>query len=361
VIDHTIVAGNSDTRRGAADLSIALAAGFDALYSLIGNNQGSGLAAAVSAPDEDGNLIGTSGAAINPQLGPLGDNQGPTLTHALLKGSPAIDAGRPNAVPGQLGVPGNDQRGDEFARVVNGRLDIGAVEFKEVEPDGGGDGDGGGGNGGGGDGGGDGGGGGGDGGGDGGSEQDVFLFDGGSAAVEIQNPPVDADSENTVEVEVSLLNVIDPPAAQLFPNSDGGAGGGFPNGNQPQQVTDPEPVLDERVMQAVYYRAPVVHNEELVDAVFSLGEIEQVSLLGVDMGDEPVFRQPLKAAAKKTADAVAEALGEPAPPIAQVPALEVPTAAGWRSLVLWAALAGSCTLWISGTWWWMHRGRKHPS
>ena len=35
-----------------------------------------------------GNLIG-----INPMLGPLADKGGPILTHALLVGSPAIDAG----------------------------------------------------------------------------------------------------------------------------------------------------------------------------------------------------------------------------------------------------------------------------
>src|SRR5205814_1974182 len=32
----------------------------------------------------------------NPQLGPLQNNGGPTMTHALLAHSPAIDAGDPN-------------------------------------------------------------------------------------------------------------------------------------------------------------------------------------------------------------------------------------------------------------------------
>ena len=43
-----------------------------------------------------GNLAGTNGnqtGVTNPGLGPLADNGGPTLTHALLPGSPAIDAG----------------------------------------------------------------------------------------------------------------------------------------------------------------------------------------------------------------------------------------------------------------------------
>jgi CSLREA domain-containing protein len=43
----------------------------------------------------DGNIVGKVSpfsAAINPQIGPLTDNGGATLTHALLSGSPAIDA-----------------------------------------------------------------------------------------------------------------------------------------------------------------------------------------------------------------------------------------------------------------------------
>jgi hypothetical protein len=224
-------------------------------------------------------------------------------------------------------VPQYDQRGAEFARTVGLQLDIGAFEFKKIDDD---------------------------------IDDDVFLFVGDGGAVETQNLPVESDSEDPPEDVVSLLNVIEPPEPQLFPNSDGGAGGGIPDGDKPKQVTGPNAILDERVMQAVYYRPPIVHDEELVDAVFSLGEIELVSLLGVDMGDEPVFKQPTKALSKKTDGEVAEAFRQPLPPIAQVPVSEAPTAPGWKSLVLWAALAGSCTLWISGTWWWMHRGRKHP-
>ena len=44
--------------------------------------------------DNGGNLIGTAAAPIDPLLGPLADNGGPTLTHALLAGSPAINRGR---------------------------------------------------------------------------------------------------------------------------------------------------------------------------------------------------------------------------------------------------------------------------
>jgi hypothetical protein len=59
-------------------------------------------------------------------LGPLQDNGGPTFTHALLVGSPAIDMGDPNFIP----PPNYDQRGPGFDRVVNGRIDIGAFEVQ---------------------------------------------------------------------------------------------------------------------------------------------------------------------------------------------------------------------------------------
>jgi hypothetical protein len=69
----------------------------------------------------DHNLIG-----VNPMLGPLADNGGPTQTMALLPGSPAIDAGDPNVTD----PPPWDQRGPGFPRIVNGRIDIGAYEVQ---------------------------------------------------------------------------------------------------------------------------------------------------------------------------------------------------------------------------------------
>jgi predicted outer membrane repeat protein len=77
----------------------------------------------ISSDDGGGHLNGP-GDQINtdPLLGPLQDNGGPTLTHALLPGSPAIDAGDPNFHP----PPFNDQRG--CPRVINGRIDIGSFE-----------------------------------------------------------------------------------------------------------------------------------------------------------------------------------------------------------------------------------------
>ena len=56
-----------------------------------------------------------------PLLAPLGDYGGPTQTMPPLPGSPVIDAGGGTAFT-------NDQRG--YSRVVNGAVDIGAVEFQ---------------------------------------------------------------------------------------------------------------------------------------------------------------------------------------------------------------------------------------
>jgi hypothetical protein len=76
--------------------------------------------------DDGGGYLNGPGDQINtdPLLGPLQDNGGPTFTHALLPGSPAIDAGDPSFTP----PPFDDQRGPCFDRVFNGRIDIGSFE-----------------------------------------------------------------------------------------------------------------------------------------------------------------------------------------------------------------------------------------
>ena len=78
--------------------------------------------------DNGAGLLTGPGDQINtdPMLGPLQDNGGPTLTYALLPGSPAINAGDPNFTPPPL----YDQRGSPFVRVFNGRIDIGSFEVQ---------------------------------------------------------------------------------------------------------------------------------------------------------------------------------------------------------------------------------------
>ncbi len=63
----------------------------------------------------------------DPLLGPLAANGGPTLTHLLGSGSPAIDAGNPAGCTDATGaVLTTDQRGQ--IRAMGGGCDIGAVE-----------------------------------------------------------------------------------------------------------------------------------------------------------------------------------------------------------------------------------------
>jgi hypothetical protein len=59
----------------------------------------------------------------DPQLAPLANNGGPTQTHALLTGSPALDTGSPDCPP-----PGTDQRGVSRPQPAAGGCDIGAYE-----------------------------------------------------------------------------------------------------------------------------------------------------------------------------------------------------------------------------------------
>ena len=81
----------------------------------------------LSSDDGGGYLIGPGDQInTNPLLGPLQGNGGPTFTHALLPGSPAIDAGDPNFTP----PPFYDQRGARFRRIFNGRIDIGSFEVQ---------------------------------------------------------------------------------------------------------------------------------------------------------------------------------------------------------------------------------------
>lgn len=88
--------------------------------TLIGVNTGAAFT------DLGGNIIGTSEDPVDPLLGPLVNNGGATPTHALLPGSPAIDAGD---LDGLAGVGAYDQRGVPFRRIFSSGPDIGAFEL----------------------------------------------------------------------------------------------------------------------------------------------------------------------------------------------------------------------------------------
>lgn len=71
----------------------------------------------------DGDIVGAQEDPVDPLLDDLAENGGPTMTQALLQGSPAIDAGDPGD------CPSTDQRG--YFRF--GVCDIGAFEFGGTE------------------------------------------------------------------------------------------------------------------------------------------------------------------------------------------------------------------------------------
>ncbi|MDX6444696.1 MAG: hypothetical protein QOH71_1770 [Blastocatellia bacterium] len=138
-LHNTIVAGNfnEDGATDTADDLFVNTAPPSALNgassnNLIGVNTGfTGI-----TNGAQGNQIGTAGAPIDPLLGALANNGGPTQTHLLKLGSPAINTGKnANLPPDTLDLNEDtntsevlpvDQRG--FPRIVNSIVDIGAVE-----------------------------------------------------------------------------------------------------------------------------------------------------------------------------------------------------------------------------------------
>jgi hypothetical protein len=139
--DGTLTVSNSTLTGNSVTGSSGSGGGIDNRGTLHARNTIIAGNTAPSAPDLNGNLgsqghnlIGnTQGGSgfdptdilnINPLLGPLQDNGGPTKTMALLAGSPAIDAGD------NTGAPDWDQRGPGYPRIVNGTIDIGAFEVQ---------------------------------------------------------------------------------------------------------------------------------------------------------------------------------------------------------------------------------------
>jgi CSLREA domain-containing protein len=131
ILRNSIVAQNTD-KGLAPDVNISPIAGLVTIqHSLIGDKTGTSLTAApVGSPDANGNLIGTSAAKIDPLLGALANNGGPTQTMALLAGSPALNAGS-NALavdPATSNPLTTDQRGVPFVRIAGTTIDVGAYE-----------------------------------------------------------------------------------------------------------------------------------------------------------------------------------------------------------------------------------------
>lgn len=127
-IRNSIVGSNQNASAPELRLSPDAGDAFVLEFSLIGKNTGTSLTATGSTtPDANGNLIGDS-AGISPLLGSLADNGGPTVTSALLAGSPALNRGS-NTLASTFTT---DQRGAPFARVFGGTVDMGAFEAQTL-------------------------------------------------------------------------------------------------------------------------------------------------------------------------------------------------------------------------------------
>ncbi len=117
-LSSSIVSGNVDPISADMDL-------FDpyAVVPVAGDNNLVGVADVGNFTlSGAGNLTGTQAAPLDALLGPLASNGGPTQTHALLTGSPALNAGNNTA------ALAFDQRGN--LRVVGVAADIGAYEVQ---------------------------------------------------------------------------------------------------------------------------------------------------------------------------------------------------------------------------------------
>jgi CSLREA domain-containing protein len=111
-LTNSLVARNSAP--AAPDVFNGSPGDIAARFNLIGDGSGSDIT------NTDGNQVGSASEPIVPKLGPLADNGGPTQTHALLLGSPAIDAA---STPD---CPNTDQRG--VLRPQGPACDIGSYE-----------------------------------------------------------------------------------------------------------------------------------------------------------------------------------------------------------------------------------------
>jgi hypothetical protein len=114
-LDSTLVAGNTNAGTKAADDIVGTVATASS-FNLVG--VGTGLKG-ISNADSNHNQVGTAASPLDPKLGPLQNNSGPTFTMIPANGSPAIAAGDP-------ALAGNDQTGR--ARAIHGRVDVGAFE-----------------------------------------------------------------------------------------------------------------------------------------------------------------------------------------------------------------------------------------
>src|ERR1043166_3856714 len=116
-VQNTIIAGNTSTTSNEKDGSGSFVSQGT---NLIGNTAGSS------------GWIGSDLLNVDPMLAPLSDNGGGTMTHALLAGSPALDAGNNSLAvdPQTQTYLTGDQR--SFPRLTGSAVDIDAYESTQT-------------------------------------------------------------------------------------------------------------------------------------------------------------------------------------------------------------------------------------
>ncbi|MEW5986603.1 MAG: choice-of-anchor Q domain-containing protein [Chloroflexota bacterium] len=126
-VQNTLLSDNTANFNGANCSGEVFSAG----YNFLANNESCTFTATT------GDQVGTPENPIDPLLGPLQDNGGPTFTQALLPGSPAVDGGNPDGCTDDQGnLLNTDQRGFERPQDGDGNgsviCDIGAYEVEAI-------------------------------------------------------------------------------------------------------------------------------------------------------------------------------------------------------------------------------------
>jgi CSLREA domain-containing protein len=122
---NTIVAGNIDTSPVGGIVPDCNGPIASLGNNLIGNLGTGDECEYISAP---GDKVGHEPGGLDPFMGPLADNGGPTFTHELLIGSPAIDAGNAAATAfDQRGVPRGIPDMGAYERVTCGKVAVNRV------------------------------------------------------------------------------------------------------------------------------------------------------------------------------------------------------------------------------------------
>jgi hypothetical protein len=139
---YSTIVGNSAQQMGGAIFNFALGAPTTVTLagSVVGDSvQGGDCVSDHGASVVDGgynviedNSCGFQGG-MDPKIGPLQDNGGPTETHALLAGSPLLDR-IPSGSNDCGALVSEDQRGAARPQPVNGACDIGAFELEQDDP-----------------------------------------------------------------------------------------------------------------------------------------------------------------------------------------------------------------------------------